>query len=97
MVKQRLDYATHIYTLNHVYVYNPDPEDTAYMTGRGVKVEDYPYNVRTVGGPTIVKIITMNHDPKKREAIRKEVLGQVDFDLNATFSSNRLQNLTLGA
>ncbi|EOA08120.1 Cof-type HAD-IIB family hydrolase [Pediococcus acidilactici] len=97
VVKQRLDYATHIYTLNHVYVYNPDPEDTAYMTGRGVKVEDYPYKtLEPLAGQPIVKIITMNHDPKKREAIRKEVLGQVDFDLNATFSSNRYTEFNLG-
>jgi Cof subfamily protein (haloacid dehalogenase superfamily) len=97
VTKTHLDYSTHIYTLDQLYVYNEVPADMEYMLSRGVKPLEYKKtDLSEFEGQPIFKVITMNADAQKRQAIKDAVLEHVDFDLNATFSSERYTEFNLG-
>ncbi|MBF7115856.1 HAD family phosphatase [Pediococcus pentosaceus] len=96
ITKQHLENSTHIYTLNDVYVFNEVEEDNEYIRSRGVRTIRFEHdNLDTLKDEPIFKIITMNPDFNKRKQIKAEVLDKVNFDVNATFSSDRYTEFNL--
>jgi Cof subfamily protein (haloacid dehalogenase superfamily) len=96
ITSKHLEYSTHIYTLNDVYIFNEVEADNEYMQSRGVRTTKFDYsNLEKLKDEPIFKIITMNADLKKRQAIKEEVIKNVDFEVNATFSSDRYTEFNL--
>lgn len=96
VTKKHPDYSTHVYTLDHVYVFNEVKADMDYMLSRGVEpVVVNDDNLNRFKDDPILKVITMNADAEKRMAIKKEVLSQIDFEVNATYSSDRYTEFNL--
>lgn len=96
VAKKYADYSTHVYTMDHVYVFNEIKEDMDYMLSRGVEpvmfTED---NLEKFRDDPILKVITMNSNVEKRVAMRDAVLKEIDFEVNATFSSDRYTEFNL--
>lgn len=90
LMSQHEEIAVHVYTLNHLYMYNPRQDDIDYVGSRGVE-----YRVMTdtdfsrFQNKHIMKVIFMNPDIEVRHAIAEEIYAQVGEWADLTYSSAR--------
>jgi len=83
--------ATHIYTQDVLYIYHPTPDDSAYLTNRGVsfKVLDEP-NFEQFKEMAIMKVIMALPTMAARKQMQQAVEAKVDpTALTVTYSSDR--------
>lgn len=83
--------ATHVYTQNKLYIYNPTIDDSNYLKTRGVSYEvmDEP-EFNQFKDQNIMKVIMALPTVDERKAMRDAVLNKVDASkLAVTFSSGR--------
>ncbi|MFC6201488.1 Cof-type HAD-IIB family hydrolase [Lactiplantibacillus nangangensis] len=83
--------ATHVYTQDVLYIYNPTPEDSAYLTNRGVSFEVLKTpDFEQFKDMNIMKVIMALPTMSARKAMRAAVEKQVDpTELAVTYSSDR--------
>ncbi len=82
--------AVHVYTLNHLYMYNARPDDIEYVASRGVEYRTMPdTDFSRFADKHIMKVIFMNPDIKVRHAIADKVYAQVGEYADLTYSSGR--------
>ena len=83
--------ATHVYTQDVLYIYNPVPEDSAYLKNRGVsfQVLDKP-DFEQFKDENVMKVIMALPTMDDRKQMRADVEERVDpSKLAVTYSSNR--------
>lgn len=86
-----LQAATHIYTQDVLYIYHPTPDDSAYLTNRGVSFEilDEP-NFDRFKTMAVMKVIMALPTMAARKLMRQAVEAKVDpTELAVTYSSDR--------
>ncbi|BDZ30650.1 Cof-type HAD-IIB family hydrolase [Lactiplantibacillus sp. WILCCON 0030] len=83
--------ATHVYTQDVLYIYHPTPEDSAYLTNRGVSFEVLTDTDFTrFKQLNIMKVIMALPTMTGRKEMRAAVEAQVDpSELAVTYSSDR--------
>lgn len=90
MLKVHPDISIHVYTLNHLYIHTPRPDDLKYVVSRGVTYTEMPDTDFTrFKDKHIMKVIFMNPDIKIRHAIAEEVYAQMKDVADLTYSSGR--------
>lgn len=82
--------SVHVYSLNHLYVYNARQDDLDYVASRGVEYRVMPDTDFTrFRDKHIMKVIFMNPDIEVRHAIAEEIYAQVKDWADLTYSSGR--------
>lgn len=83
--------ATHVYTEDALYIYNPISEDSDYLQNRGVEfTKMQTADFEQFQGQDIMKVIMALPSVEKRKQMREVVETQVDpKQLTVTFSSGR--------
>lgn len=83
--------ATHVYTQDVLYIYNPVPEDSSYLINRGVSFEEMKTpDFDQFKDKNIMKVIMALPTVEERKQMRRGVEAQVDSTkLAVTFSSGR--------
>lgn len=80
----------HVYTLNHLYIYNKRQDDLDYVASRGVEYIDMPDRDFTrFANKHIMKVIFMNPDITVRHAVAEEVKAALGDKVDLTYSSAR--------
>ena len=83
--------ATHVYTQDKLYIYNPAPDDSNYLKNRGVSfsVMSTP-DFEQFKGQNVMKVIMALPTIDERKQMRADVEAKVDpSKLAVTFSSGR--------
>ncbi|MCH5464595.1 Cof-type HAD-IIB family hydrolase [Levilactobacillus tujiorum] len=73
---QAFDVAIHVYTLTHLTIYHPRPDDLAYLQTRGVQAERMQGDFEQFRAQPIMKVIAMNPDAEVRRAAATLALGE---------------------
>lgn len=82
--------AVHVYTLNHMYIYNERADDLAYLNSRGVQYVSMPDRDFTrFADKHIMKVIFMNPDIEIRHRIAESVQAVMGDAVALTYSSGR--------
>lgn len=83
--------ATHVYTQDVLYIYNPQPDDSAYLTNRGVSFEIMTEpNFERFKDMAVMKVIMALPTMPARKQMQRAVEAQVDpTKLAVTYSSDR--------
>ncbi|GAB5055781.1 Cof-type HAD-IIB family hydrolase [Companilactobacillus alimentarius] len=83
--------ATHVYTQDVLYIYNPVPEDSAYLRNRGVEFKELTNpDFEQFKNDNIMKVIMALPTMAERKQMRAQVEKQVDpKKLAVTYSSDR--------
>ncbi|CAJ1190736.1 Sugar phosphatase YidA [Companilactobacillus paralimentarius] len=83
--------ATHVYTQDTLYIYNPVPEDSAYLKNRGVSFQEMKdANFDQFKNENIMKVIMALPTMPERKQMRADVETKVDpKNLAVTYSSDR--------
>ncbi|ETY74615.1 Cof-type HAD-IIB family hydrolase [Lactiplantibacillus fabifermentans] len=83
--------ATHVYTQDVLYIYNPTPEDSAYLTNRGVSFEIMTTaDFSMFKDLNVMKVIMALPTMPKRRQMRADVEQVVDpTEIAVTYSSDR--------
>ncbi|MQS96540.1 Cof-type HAD-IIB family hydrolase [Companilactobacillus halodurans] len=83
--------ATHVYTQDVLYIYNPVPEDSDYLTNRGVSFTEMKTdNFDQFKDMNVMKVIMALPSIEERKQMRATVESEVDpKDLAVTYSSGR--------
>lgn len=90
MLAQHLEVDVHVYTLNHVYIYNARPDDLAYVESRGVAHIEMPdADFSRFAQKHVMKVIFMNPDIEVRHAVAESVMAEMANDVDLTYSSGR--------
>lgn len=82
----------HIYTVNHLFIYNLSVTDRRYMSERAVPYQkiEYPNADFWTNAEPIMKVIFEHPEPAVREQIMTQVLTTVGSEaVEATYSSSR--------
>ncbi|WP_127849602.1 Cof-type HAD-IIB family hydrolase [Lacticaseibacillus hulanensis] len=80
----------HVYTLNHLYIYNERPDDLDYVASRGVVYNKMPDTDFTrFAHKHIMKVIFMNPDIDIRHRVAEEVKAVMGDKVDLTYSSAR--------
>ncbi|WP_119326182.1 Cof-type HAD-IIB family hydrolase [Companilactobacillus musae] len=83
--------ATHVYTQDEMYIYNPQADDSAYLKNRGVSFEELKTaDFEQFRDQNIMKVIMALPTIEERKQMRDDVEKVVDpSKLAVTFSSGR--------
>ena len=83
--------ATHVYTQDKLYIYNPTPDDSAYLNNRGAQfTEMTTADFDQFKDLNIMKVIMALPTVEERKQMRDDVTSKVDpSKLAVTFSSGR--------
>ncbi|MFD1318939.1 Cof-type HAD-IIB family hydrolase [Loigolactobacillus zhaoyuanensis] len=80
----------HIYTLEHLYVWQPSASEQQYLDQRGVQYEAVTDDsLAFLRDQPLMKILLQDDDPAKRQALAESIPPQVATPLATTFSSGR--------
>ncbi|MDC7953667.1 Cof-type HAD-IIB family hydrolase [Liquorilactobacillus mali] len=84
------NYCIHVYSLDKLYIWNINSEEINYISGRVAEWEELEEdNIDALATTKLVKIIFNIESKKERATIEEEVLRDIDYSLNITFSSDR--------
>lgn len=83
--------STHVYAEDNLYIYNPIPDDLAYLSSRGVEFEEIiSTDFAQFDDQSIMKIIMALPTMAERQQMQADVEKQVDAQkLAVTYSSDR--------
>lgn len=84
----KYDVCIHAYTKDMVYVYNINPEERDYVSGRMEITEVADQNLDFLKGQDIVKVLFENPDRKYLNQIEAD-LKDITQDVDVSYSSNR--------
>lgn len=79
---------THLYTLDHVFIYNYYDEEKAYVGGRMPIIEYFEEDVLEFRNTPIAKVLFMETDLSRLHAIDRG-MGSLLEDIDVSYSSNR--------
>lgn len=82
------DVCIHVYTKDMVYVYNLNPEEKDYVSGRMEITEISDKNLNFLKGQDIVKVLFQNDNRTYLNQIEKD-LKDITADVDVSYSSNR--------
>lgn len=83
-------YCIHVYTLNHLYIWNLSAAEIGYITGRVNNwIECDSYDLGFLKNTKLIKIIYYVSAEEQRQRLRKQIQASFSYPMNITFSSDR--------
>ena len=91
-IGKKEDVCIHIYTLENIYLFNPNDEELNYISNRlNVKVVNFD-NLSSIKNQSIIKLIFQNLDLDYLKQIQNQIEND-NFNLNISYSANRYLEL----